>query len=1091
MGRPNMNQIIEERRMRHEMETFTDDVFSDDDSFLQELENIPSKSLHQQNLSVKTAKVAINSNGLKVDTEPRQTEQRRHADVRLCCSPLLSPNEELTLLMVKNKPNSPDRNPDVETPPSPPRSYHKRGTHKVQSESSKLPLSQVKDNGNLEVRALQAPMGTTTFMDPRTGEVVYSALPTPLTSMVPPVHEKTDKNFTEILHVDQATLNSNSIPPVLASVTQESSESDEGATRQTDHKISSNDSGTTATPSTLVRRLNDADDDIHEYTTNYLPTRQMLEVIPSYGTENDSSTGASVESNTILEHLGVSAWAESSDPESDAAVNGRLPFSLHKGDFRGGSNMSNRAIGENITTDVNDESEHRRQVHRFPEHGVSSCVISSDETSHVEKYYHHKANRSWWKIYGVLCCLIIGIAVALSVYFATRQETNSLDGLSMNIDCNSAEKLTDSTGGVVRGEILPNIRGNLHVECQVEEDDGFALWYYVDGNGRRMTASTCSGTDISNASDTQVLVFAGSCGKLSCIGGSDQLCGSHGSVGWFAEINTRYYIVVKGLGTSNHGFFTLTLDTLSENDNCDGAMILDPLNNSPLVWSNRNATVDNAIPICDTNIEKAAASWFRLEGDGSVMCASISTDQSLKTDFPTTLSILEGVNCMELRCKETASPRDENPWITGGIAFVAEKGISYHVIIQSEQDELDGDFVLDLFATPLNGACERAVVVFPGSDPTNGTMINACNVKRTECQDFMDQPGVWYAVEGTGELMIVELTGLVCRDEFALQSQISVLKSGVDGCLDLQCVDFTSQECTQENDKVTSQWFSTRGEFYYLLVQSSDASDFTISIDEFKPLGSDNCVNASSLVINDGVSLGSTVYGKPADIGNCSNSGANGVWYIVEGTGNTFEASTCFPGTNYSTGITVLSGDCDGHECIPTKTLTCDGERSIAYWETMPGQLYFVYVHGQTYSDEGRFALELKEASLNVENDYCGSAEALSIPTTVYGSTEYATEDDEYARMCGNEAAAPGVWYAVLGQGKSISASLCGAGTQYDTQISVFAGSNCRALTCLRFNEDGCGIKSEVSWNAIEGQLYFILVSGFNNAVGDFELIVT
>ena len=103
MGRPNMNQIIEERRMRHEMETFTDDVFSDDDSFLQELENIPSKSLHQQNLSVKTAKVAINSNGLKVDTEPRQTEQRRHADVRLCCSPLLSPNEELTLLMVKNR----------------------------------------------------------------------------------------------------------------------------------------------------------------------------------------------------------------------------------------------------------------------------------------------------------------------------------------------------------------------------------------------------------------------------------------------------------------------------------------------------------------------------------------------------------------------------------------------------------------------------------------------------------------------------------------------------------------------------------------------------------------------------------------------------------------------------------------------------------------------------------------------------------------------------------------------------------------------------------------------------------------------------
>jgi hypothetical protein len=164
--------------------------------------------------------------------------------------------------------------------------------------------------------------------------------------------------------------------------------------------------------------------------------------------------------------------------------------------------------------------------------------------------------------------------------------------------------------------------------------------------------------------------------------------------------------------------------------------------------------------------------------------------------------------------------------------------------------------------------------------------------------------------------------------------------------------------------------------------------------------------------------------------------------------------------------------------------------RSISYWETILGQKYFVYVHGQTQSDVGRFALTIKEESLGVENDYCGSAQPLMIPSTNYGSTLNATSDHEYAIMCGNAAAAPGVWYTVVGEGRFITASLCGAATQYDTQIHVFVGDSCGDLTCLDFNEDGCGVKSELSWKALEGQKYYILISGFSHAVGDFELIV-
>jgi hypothetical protein len=148
-----------------------------------------------------------------------------------------------------------------------------------------------------------------------------------------------------------------------------------------------------------------------------------------------------------------------------------------------------------------------------------------------------------------------------------------------------------------------------------------------------------------------------------------------------------------------------------------------------------------------------------------------------------------------------------------------------------------------------------------------------------------------------------------------------------------------------------------------------------------------------------------------------------------------------------------------------------------------------IYIHAQagTLPNAGRFDLTLGEGGLRVENDFCGTAVELSIPSTAFGSTENATMDD--VDLCGNANTAPGVWFSVIGRGSSLTASLCGDGTEYDTQIYIFSGS-CDMLTCIADDDDTCMTQSAVTWTAEEDEMYFVLVGGFNDEVGNFELIL-
>lgn len=121
-------------------------------------------------------------------------------------------------------------------------------------------------------------------------------------------------------------------------------------------------------------------------------------------------------------------------------------------------------------------------------------------------------------------------------------------------------------------------------------------------------------------------------------------------------------------------------------------------------------------------------------------------------------------------------------------------------------------------------------------------------------------------------------------------------------------------------------------------------------------------------------------------------------------------------------------------------------------------------------------------------NDTCDGATAIGDGTFV-GCTTGATADG--SASCANSDNSPSVWYAYTASCDGFaSAGTCGAGTDFDTVLSVFDGCGGSELAC---NDDGCGgtsRTSRMSWPVSSGTTYLIRVSGYNGDAGSFELEV-
>jgi hypothetical protein len=235
-----------------------------------------------------------------------------------------------------------------------------------------------------------------------------------------------------------------------------------------------------------------------------------------------------------------------------------------------------------------------------------------------------------------------------------------------------------------------------------------------------------------------------------------------------------------------------------------------------------------------------------------------------------------------------------------------------------------------------------------------------------------------------------------------------------------------------------------------------------------------------------------------------------GVWYSVVGTGNTMTATTCGDFYGYDTKISVYCRGCDDLYCIGGNDDYCyDGASfflSTFIWCSEPGVEYLILVHGYGGAS-GPFELQVYDDGVacvpdiicpaRPANDFCEDAIAIDVPSVTMGTTEGADIDWPYAPDCGAAIiTSPGVWYRVIGDGSTLTATTCSEFYGYDTKLSVYCGE-CGDFICIDGNDDDCDLGypnmflSTVTWCTQATAEYLILVHGFGGQYGEFELTVS
>jgi hypothetical protein len=233
----------------------------------------------------------------------------------------------------------------------------------------------------------------------------------------------------------------------------------------------------------------------------------------------------------------------------------------------------------------------------------------------------------------------------------------------------------------------------------------------------------------------------------------------------------------------------------------------------------------------------------------------------------------------------------------------------------------------------------------------------------SDCGSYGDSQDLWYKIEGSGDL-----TASLCHYETTFDTVLAVY-SGT-SCDALSCVRSNDDSCGSVSSEVS--WLAYAGVTYFIRVsgysQSAGSFGMTVSGD-----GSSSGVDTSNDACEDALGfrpgttmIGSTTSASPdplfARCGGATAAVGNGVWYVVDGDGYTFEASTC-DGADFDTQISIFRGySCDVLECVDGNDQGC-GSQSRVQWNTIPGAVYYILVHGWLTA-RGDFLLSLSRIDI-------------------------------------------------------------------------------------------------------------------------------
>lgn len=232
------------------------------------------------------------------------------------------------------------------------------------------------------------------------------------------------------------------------------------------------------------------------------------------------------------------------------------------------------------------------------------------------------------------------------------------------------------------------------------------------------------------------------------------------------------------------------------------------------------------------------------------------------------------------------------------------------------------------------------------------------------------------------------------------------------------------------------------------------------------------------------------------------------VWYVFAGTGDIVTFSLCSSAVYTDTELGIYSGtDCTNSSCVAANDdfgPSCANFQSSIAVTTTIGLNYYIKVFSyNTFTPNFNFTLTatcvapppplVNDAICNAIPIACGGA---TTGTTVGATIGGAGETGVCAGYAQNT---PGVWYSIVGNGSTITVSLCNTSPSVDSQLAIFSGS-CSNPVCVAANDDygpSCATtQSSIAFLSQVGVTYYIRVwrwSFFynpNGTIGNFAINV-
>jgi hypothetical protein len=256
------------------------------------------------------------------------------------------------------------------------------------------------------------------------------------------------------------------------------------------------------------------------------------------------------------------------------------------------------------------------------------------------------------------------------------------------------------------------------------------------------------------------------------------------------------------------------------------------------------------------------------------------------------------------------------------------------------------------------------------------------------------------------------------------------------------------------------------------------------------PPANNECAAAVAITVNADLLCAATTNGTTVNATastetapSCNPAGTNDdVWYkfVANSTSHTIDVT----GTTQTISTQLYTGSCGSLVLVPNG---CSSTFPYTITGLNSGTTYLVRVFTVSNLNVfSAFTLCVGTPPPPPANDVCTGATVIPCGGSIAGNNTFATSDVLPTITCGSTTATIGtnraVWFSVTPTlSGSLTVSAC-TGTTWDTYMRVYDGTCGTFTNCLGFDDDGCGSQSTVTFTAVAGTTYYVLLGGYGTA---------